>query len=234
MKPPAAPDQPGDAGAGLRVALSGWGSSARVIVTRAPPGRFSAVAAPPCARATARTMASPRPARVRRDVTAPRTNASNALGSRPSPKPGPVFSVLSVADLTRYGRLDPDQAAALRTVADGVVQQVVESLADPHGIDRDLYRGSGPLDPRPPVLGPRLVARAGPAEQILQGGAHPVDAETARPCPGQHQQVLGQPGQPVGLLRRAPQGHFELPGSRGRDKVRSSSAFRMLSGVRSS
>ena len=60
------------------------------------------------------------------------------------------------------------------------------------------------------LAGPGLMAHAGPAEQVPQRRAHPVDAEPACPGPGQHQQVLGQPRQPVGFFRCAPQGGLQL------------------------
>ena len=109
MKPPAIRDQAEEAGAELRpVPGTGSGSSARVIVTRAPPGTFSAVAVPPCARATAWTIASPRPA-PECDATSlpPRTKGLNASGSSPPPKPGPAFSILTFAT-------SPDTVASTR------------------------------------------------------------------------------------------------------------------------
>lgn len=68
----------------------GWVARGMRSQTSAPPpGRFAALASPPCARAIVRTMASPKPTPPRARAGSARLKRSNARATNSSPKPEP-------------------------------------------------------------------------------------------------------------------------------------------------
>ncbi len=163
-----------------------------------PPGRLSRWASPPWARATARTIERPRPEPPRARATSARAKRSKACGTEVRRQPGPFVRHVQFHRAVRGARGHAHRSAA---VAEGVLDQVGEGLLDARPIRLDLEarvglarqdatRGRGP--PREPRHD-GLQQRVGRQRLGLHGQASLIRA-------GDHQQVLRQAHQPVGLL----------------------------------
>ena len=194
------PAAPARAGAGPGSA------SGKVRRTMAPPRGESLPASirVPWARASAATMARPRPVPPvsRPRAGSARTKRSKVTGSMDSGKPGPSSATLS----TQAPGTDVHQHLHPRAgVAAGVDQQVHQRLVDAVGIGPGVA-GPGHVDVGSvPVQRVRHPLGGGPQvdrgrSQLQLGGADP----------GQRQQVLGQAPQPNGFIQRALQrgGHL--------------------------
>jgi hypothetical protein len=117
-----------------------FGHPRRESVTRAPPeGRFSARTDSPCASATARTIASPRPV-VASAPASSLTNGSNAWSRRSARNPGPRSSTTNTTSSSRRSALT--RITPPGVVPDRVVEDVAECLADAIRVDPDLDIGA--------------------------------------------------------------------------------------------
>jgi len=153
-----------------------------VSVTAAPPaGTFHASARPPCASAIARAGASPRPAPD--DRLSNRLNGWNAAASAASLNPGPPSWTMIDTAPAASGRVD-GHASPGRTVADGVVQQVVDRLTYARRIElHDLVAGPHNQLHFTIACHPGEGLRA-LADQRRQGGRRALDRHPSlhRPC----------------------------------------------------
>ena len=98
-------------------------------------------------------------------------------------------------------------------VPERVVEQVVHGLTDPIRVDAG-GQAVGRFHPEGHALGlrPRRVRAGRPAEQLGHVRLPPVERELAVLRPPQHEQVLRQPDQPVGLDGRVLESGPELLG----------------------
>ena len=166
-----------------------------------PPGRFSATASPPCARATARTIASPSPAPPRPRAGSPREKRSKAGGgtpaeSRPRPRRGLHLPVHG------HGA----QADGPLAVRDRVVHEVAEGLLEAQRVrhHREARRRAATIEPPGGARG-RAPAnrRARPVEQ-LRATADSLGSIGSRPSPPARSRGGPRPAGPGGRSPRRP------------------------------
>ena len=173
---------------------------------RAAAGAVRRGARPPCARAIASTSARPRPAAPRARDSSARLKRSNACGEEVRREAGALVAHAELERADLAARLEPDGA---RAVAERVVDEVAERLLEPQPVAGEL---------EPPARRPRAGAR--PRPRARRTGARPSRAARAprplrvsRSSPSsdarEHEQVVGEQREPVGLLgrgaRRGPQ-----------------------------
>ena len=153
---------------------------------------------PPCASAIARTIASPSPAPPRVRASSPRAKRSNA---RPASAGGSPAPSSATDELDRGAVAAPAERDRARAVAQRVVDEVAERLREPQLVGVEDQPRLGVHAQRPPVLGRAGgEARADALEQL--GGVERLGAhgERAVAAARQHQQVLGELGEPVALV----------------------------------
>ncbi|GAA3153052.1 hypothetical protein GCM10017687_83560 [Streptomyces echinatus] len=199
------------------------------------PGTLSTVTAPPCAAATARTMASPSPVEpvARERAESPRANRSKTCGLQFRRDPLSV-----VLDLDAHPRPAPLHARGDgrtgRGVLAGVAQEIDQHLLDACRVRRDQGRFVRQIEP-PVVV---HAGRAGVADRVDdqrdQIGVLELERRPAS-SPGEQQQVLDEEGHPPGLGLDAAEGVPGVGPTCSRPRLVSSAYPRMeASGVRSS
>ncbi len=174
-------------------------SAGRRTVNTVRPGTLSTVTAPPCAAATACTMASPSPVDpVARDrAESPRANRSEDVRQQLRRDPRPI--VLHVDAHPRSAPLHAcgDRRTGRRVVA-GVAQQVDQHLLQPGRVRRHRRRLVGQVEP-PGVV---HAGRAGVADGVHDERDEIGLLELQRAPgvqPGEQQQILDQQGHPPRL-----------------------------------
>ena len=179
-------------------------------VVRGAPATMSAE--PECALAIARAMASPRPVP---DAVRPRArvNRSNASDANPAGKPAPS-SVTSTTTRPASSRARETHLAL--AVTQGVVDEVPDRLLDPRPVDaRAGVAGASTTISRPASAAVR-AKRPRPARAALAARPAGGEANLALVGARDHEQVLGEPGEPVDLLRRGAQCRAQLVGRAAR------------------
>ena len=164
------------------------------VTTAPPPGRFAAVARPPCAPATACTSASPRPAAPRVRATSARVKRSNACGRNAG---GKACSLVRNADGDAVVVLPGRQADRPRAVPKRVVDEIAQRLLQPQPV-------AGDDEARRRV---DLDCPAGDRESSRDRVEQLTDLERLLPQPQltfvrarQDEQVLREPHETLGLL----------------------------------
>ena len=170
---------------------------------------------------------------VVRHAAIPRERLERAVKRLGRVRPGPVsWTTKRTAPSSR----SPDtwMPSAPRRVSHRVVQEVVDRLAETRGVHvgkgrRRLHRDRHARGP-----GAGLVPLGDAPQQLPQIGRLAAHGETPVVRSGEHQKVFGQPHEVVRLLGGAPERGLSSSALRGRASARSSSAFKIESGVRSS
>ena len=164
---------------------------------------------PPCAPATAAAIASPRPVPPRVRASSARVKRSNARGRNSGGKPAPSSQTCSsTLPLSRAGA-QHDRPVA---VGQRVVDQVGQRLLDPRGVGVERARpatGSASSG-RPSTLRPRLEAPGDAREHLARVERLRAHRQPPLVRARDHQQVLGQAREPLGLLGGRAQRVLEL------------------------
>ena len=210
---------------------------ARSCETRAPPfGRFSARTLPPCASAMTRTIARP----------SPEPSRSPSLAVLPADerleRPGEHLGRESAARILD-GQVDRavvddarhPHAPSGGDVAQRVVEEIVQGLAEPRDVHTDRRPPGRRRRARPPPRPPRADAarrsfRATPADRSSHRGRGDGRRGIGRAPTGPRRAARGDRSRPT----RSGSPSVSSSDVRGRASARSSSAFRIDSGVRSS
>ena len=208
----------------------------RLTTKRAPPSaRLATSIRPPWRSTIQAAMASPRPGAAARRARAPgRTARTRAAGPRAG-CPGPSSSTTSEAPLPTGPDGHPDPAVG-RAVADRVVDQDHDQLAEPGRVAGHDRRLRVDLDPDAPVGRGLAHRRRAVGGDVAEVDRHVLELDGARVGAGQQQQVLDDRGHVadlvVDVLERG--ADRRRPARRG-GAARCSTLLRMtVSGVRSS
>jgi hypothetical protein len=176
--------------------------------TVAPDGESMIIAVPPCARATARAIASPSPVPLPARFGAPRAKRSNACVTNSGGKPGPFVAHVELERIAGVARGEPDVAGP---VTRGVVNEVAERLTATQRVYRHPKVARGvDMDRAALLAGAVGEALCGLLEQLSDVDQLAPHGEATVGGAGDQQQVVGELGKVVGLLERGKQGDAHL------------------------
>lgn len=139
-------------------------------------GDFETAAAPPCAIATAATMASPRPAPPLLLLSSARVKRSKACGTKSGGKPLPSSVTCQHERVVVLDRREADSALP---VPEGVFDEVSERLLDSEAIDLGAAGPPGDLDRSSGRLGPSFEAGGATDEKLADLDVVSADGEGA-------------------------------------------------------
>ncbi len=186
-----------------------------VISKRAPPpGLFMARISPPCSRAAARQIASPRPTPTILLSERPRWNFSNKRSGSPGGRPGPSSATISTSALVSGGGAYRDRRTGGR-VFRGVLQKIAQYLYDQSRLDQNHGQVGWQIQRDAPLREPgcaSCAARARPSHRLrasrpakcgCQIPSAPVrgHSSAAATCRGPCVRSNAQRGAPVGIER---------------------------------
>ena len=213
----------------------GYGVVRSTLVELSPGSEHDGTAAPgvrrlrrpPCASATARTMARPRPVPPRASTARGRAGrtAPNATGRKPSGTRSRVADLEAEGSVLAGGPHGDGPAASAGS-------RCRRGCRAPDGSERRRARRAAPRPPRPRSRRARRPERrtATPPTRLDPTRVR-ADGQAPAVGPGEDEEVLGEPRQPVGLLGALASAAPARPRP-DRRSARSISALRFDSGVR--